>query len=71
MNRINKGAKIGLMVEMVAGMIMAILLIVNKPIPTIVAWLFGIGMVIVLASSLKELKSKEIAVTLLGEGERL
>ncbi|WIV10559.1 hypothetical protein [Proteiniborus sp. MB09-C3] len=56
MNRINKGAKIGLMIEMFAGIIMAILVIVNKPIPTVVAWLFGVGVVIALASSLKELK---------------
>ena len=56
MNRISKGAKIGLIIEIIAGIIMAILVIVNKPVPTVVAWLFGIGLVIALACSLKELK---------------
>jgi hypothetical protein len=56
MNRISKGAKIGLIIEIIAGIIMAILVIANKPIPTVVAWLFGIGLVIALACSLKELK---------------
>lgn len=56
MNRISKGAKIGLIIEIIAGIIMAILVIVNKPVPAVVAWLFTIGLVIALVGSLKEFK---------------
>jgi hypothetical protein len=56
MNRICKGAKIGLIIEIIAGFIMAILIIINKPVPTVVAWLFAIGVIIALACSLKDLK---------------
>lgn len=56
MNKISKGAKIGLLIEIISGIIMAILVIVSKPVPIIVAWLFAVGLIIALASSLMELK---------------
>ncbi len=56
MDRISKGAKIGLLIEIIAGIIMAILVIANKPVPIVVAWLFAIGLIIALACSFTKLK---------------
>lgn len=56
MNKISKGAKIGLLIEMIAGIIMAILVIVSKPVPIVIAGLFVVGLIIALASSLIERK---------------
>jgi len=56
MNKISKGAKIGLLIELISGVIMAILIITSKPVPTAVAWLFVVGLIITLTSSLMELK---------------
>lgn len=56
MNKISKGAKIGLLIELISGIIMAILIITSKPVPTVVAWLFVVGLIITLAYSLMELK---------------
>lgn len=56
MNKISKGAKIGLLIEIISGIIMATSIIISKPVPIVVAWLFAVGLIIVLASSLMEFK---------------
>ena len=54
--KIGKGAKVGLLIEMIAGIIMATLIIVSKPIPDFVAWIFMFGMLITLLSYLIEMR---------------
>ena len=43
MKNISKGIIAGLMIEMIAGVIMAIMVIANMAIPDIIAWVFGVG----------------------------
>lgn len=58
MNKICTGAKIGLLIQITSLIIMEIFVIVSKPIPDVFVWLFNTGLVIVLASSLMELRKK-------------
>lgn len=58
MREINKGAKTGILIEIIAGIIMAALVIASKPIPTLVAWLFVVGLIIALVSSFIALKKE-------------
>ena len=50
MKNISKGIIAGLMIEMIAGVIMAIMVIANITIPDVIAWIFGIGLAITLVS---------------------
>ena len=50
MKNISKGIIAGLMIEMIAGVIMAIMVIANMAIPDVIAWVFGIGVAITLVS---------------------
>ncbi|MCW3491709.1 hypothetical protein [Dethiobacter alkaliphilus] len=50
--KINRGAKTGIMIEIVAFVIMMLLVLLNKPIPNIVFWIFVLGLVIALAGTL-------------------
>lgn len=41
---------VGLVIEMIAGIIMAIMVIANTVIPDVIAWIFEVGLVITLVS---------------------
>ena len=57
MKKIGKGAKVGLLIEMIAGIIIATLIVVSRPIPDIVVWIFMLGMIATLFSSLVEIRA--------------
>ena len=52
---ISKGAKVGLTIEIIAGVIMILLMVFNKTIPSVISWIFNIGLVIALSGTLFEL----------------
>lgn len=56
--KINKGAKVGIMIEIIALVIMIFLILFNKTIPSVLSWIFGIGLVIALAGTLFEASKK-------------
>ncbi|NLT64808.1 MAG: hypothetical protein GXY01_10210 [Clostridiales bacterium] len=51
MKKFNNGAKTGLMIELIAGIVMAIFVLIEKPIPDLVAWIFIAGLIITLISA--------------------
>lgn len=51
MKHFNKGVKTGLMIELIAGIVMVILVLIESPIPDLVAWVFTVGLIITLVSS--------------------
>lgn len=57
---INKGAKVGIMIQIVALMTMILLVIFNKIIPSVLMWVFSVGLVIALTGSLITLSKKYI-----------
>ena len=63
---INKGARIGITIQVIAlGIIILapliiLLVIFNKVIPSILSWIFGIGVAIALVGTLFELSKKNI-----------
>lgn len=44
--------KVGLIIMLIAGIIMALLVVVSKPVPDLVAWIFFVGLVISIVSVL-------------------
>ncbi|NLP47506.1 MAG: hypothetical protein GX345_01015 [Clostridiales bacterium] len=56
--KINKGAKIGIALEMLALVIMIIIALLNKPIPSVVSWIFVAGLVLALLGSLIALSKR-------------
>ena len=52
MRGFNKGTKIGMIIMLIAGIIMAILVVVSEPVPSLVAWIFFVGLVISTDSTL-------------------
>ena len=54
---ISKATKIGMIIMLIAGIIMALLVVVSKPVPDLVAWLFFVGLAISIASGLFVKKS--------------
>ena len=56
--KINKGAKIGIALEMLALVIMIIIALLNKPIPSVVSWIFVEGLVLALLGSLIALSKR-------------
>ena len=52
MRDFNKGTKIGMIIMLIAGIVMAILVVVSEPVPNLVAWIFFAGLVISIASAL-------------------
>jgi hypothetical protein len=58
MKKFNNGAKTGLMIELIAGIVMAIFVLIEKPIPDLVAWIFIAGLIITLISAFIVKKNK-------------
>jgi nitrate/nitrite transporter NarK len=56
--KINKGAKIGIMVEIIVLVIMILLMLFNKTIPSVLSWIFIIGLAIALVGTLFELSKR-------------
>jgi len=52
MKSLSKATKVGMIIMLIAGMIMALLIVVGKPVPNLVAWIFFVGLVISIASTL-------------------
>ena len=44
--------KVGLIIMLIAGFIMALLVVAGKPVPGLVAWIFFVGLVISIVSTL-------------------
>ena len=58
MKHFNQGTKIGIAVMLAAGMIMAVLVAVSKPVPNWTAWIFLAGCVISVVSALIAKKAR-------------
>lgn len=58
MKDINKGATIGLLIEIVALIVMGVLMLNNQIIPSILTWIFGFGLIISLGSTFISLQKK-------------
>ena len=56
-NKLSINAKIGLIMEAIAGISMGILVLIDKPIPDLIAWVFFAGLIIARVPDL--LKSKK------------
>ena len=56
-NKLSINAKIGLIMEAIAGISMGILVLIDKPIPDLIAWVFFAGLIIAIVPDL--LKSKK------------
>ena len=56
--KISKGAKVGITIEIIALVIMILLMVFNKTIPSVLSWIFFIGLVIALAGTLFELSKR-------------
>lgn len=52
---INKGAKVGIVIEIIALVIMILTAIFNKTIPSAVSWIFTIGLAIALTGTMVDL----------------
>ena len=52
MKDFSKATKIGMIIMLIAGTVMAILVVTSKPVPNPVAWVFFVGLVISIASTL-------------------
>ena len=48
----SKGTIVGMTVMMVTGIIMALLVLVSKPVPDVIAWIFCAGLVISFVSAI-------------------
>jgi preprotein translocase subunit SecF len=51
MKDFSKATKIGLIIMIIAGLVMALLVIVGESVPDLVAWMFFVGLVISIAST--------------------
>ena len=52
MKEFSNGTKAGLIIMLIAGIIMALLVVLSKPVPDLVAWIFFAGLVITVVSAL-------------------
>ena len=52
MKDFGKATKVGLIIMLITGTIMALLVVVSKPVPDLIAWIFFVGLVISIASAL-------------------
>ncbi|EEG79100.1 hypothetical protein [Dethiobacter alkaliphilus] len=50
--KINKAAKAGIIIEIIALVIMILLVLFNQPIPDLLFWIFVVGLVIAFAGTL-------------------
>ena len=57
--KINKGSKIGIIIQIVALVTMLLLVAFNKIIPSVLAWVFSVGTIIALVGSLMELSKNK------------
>jgi hypothetical protein len=57
MRNFNMGMKAGILIALLSGAGMAVLVLINKPIPDFVAWCFAVGAVIAIISSFVKRKS--------------
>lgn len=56
--KINKGTKVGIMIEIIALVIMILLALFNKTIPSVLSWIFVVGLVIALSGTLVALSKR-------------
>jgi len=52
MKDFSNATKAGLIIMLIAGIIMALLVVVSKPVPDLVAWIFFLGLIISIVSAL-------------------
>ena len=52
MKDFSNATKVGLIIMLIAGIIMALLVVISKPVPNLVAWIFFTGMIISIVSTL-------------------
>lgn len=52
MKGFSNATKVGLIIMLIAGIIMALLVVISKPVPNLVAWFFFTGMIISIVSTL-------------------
>ena len=55
-NKLSSNAKIGLIMEVIAGISMGVLMLLDKPIPDLIAWIFFVGLIIAIVPDLLRLK---------------
>lgn len=55
--KLSSNAKIGLIMEVIAGISMGVLVLLDKPIPDLIAWIFFVGLIIAIVPDL--LRSKK------------
>ena len=55
-NKLSSNAKIGLIMEVIAGISMSVLVLLDKPIPDLIAWIFFVGLIIAIVPDLLRLK---------------
>ena len=55
--KLSSNAKIGLIMEVIAGISMGVLVLLDKPIPGLIAWIFFAGLIIAIVPDL--LRSKK------------
>ena len=53
--KVSKGAKVGIMIEIIALVIMILLALFNKTIQSVLSWIFVVGLVIALVGTLAAL----------------
>lgn len=58
MKSFSKATKVGMIIMLIAGIIMALLVVISKPVPDLVAWIFFAGLVISIASTLLAKKDR-------------
>jgi len=56
--KISKGAKVGIMIEIIVLVIIILLALFNRTIPSVLSWIFVAGLVITLASTLVNLSKR-------------
>ena len=52
MKGFSNATKVGLIIMLIAGIIMAFLVVISKPVPDLVAWVFFTGLIISVVSAL-------------------
>lgn len=55
-NKLSSNARIGLIIEAIAGISMGVLVLLDKPIPDLIAWIFFAGLIIAIVPDLLRLK---------------
>lgn len=58
MSKLSKNGKIGLAIELIAGLIIVVLVFCNQPIPDVVLWIYIVGVVIALSGLFIHKKDK-------------